>query len=121
MEYNLKHYAYIGDCVWELFIRELVIKKTQRQDIMHKLSTKYVCASFQANILDKISDNLNGDELEIQKRGRNLKITINKRNNPQLHALATSFEVLIGYLYLNNKQRLSEIFEIIKSHLDELL
>lgn len=121
MEYNLKHYAYIGDCVWELFIRELVIKKTQKQDVMHKLSTKYVCASFQADILSAISDNLKSDELEVQKRGRNLKITINKKSNPKIHTLATSFETLIGYLYLNDKQRLSEILELIKTHLDELL
>ncbi len=121
MNYNLKHYAYIGDCVWELFIRELVIKKTQKQDVMHKLSTKYVCASFQADILNLILEKLNDDELEIQKRGRNLKITINKRNNPQIHALATSFEVLIGYLYLNNKQRLNEVLDLIKIHLVELL
>ena len=121
MNYNLKHFAYIGDCIWELFIRELVIQKTQKQDVMHKLSTKYVNAKAQADILELIIDKLNEEELEIQKRGRNLKITINKKNNPKIHSLATSFEVLIGYFYLNNKQRLEEIFEIIKPHLEELI
>ena len=51
MQYNLKHYSYIGDCVWELFIRELVIKKTQNQEFMHKLSTSFVNAQAQADIL----------------------------------------------------------------------
>lgn len=88
---------------------------------MHKLSTKYVNAKAQADILELIIDKLNEEELEIQKRGRNLKITINKKNNPKIHSLATSFEVLIGYFYLNNKQRLEEIFEIIKPHLEELI
>ncbi len=120
MNYNLKHYAYIGDCVFELFIRKLVIQKTQIQQKMHLLTTKYVCASAQANILNKISNALTVDELEIQRRGRNLKITINKKNNPQIHALATSFEVLIGYLYLNDKKRLDEILELVKNNLDEL-
>ena len=120
MEYNLKHYAYIGDAVWEIFIRELVIKKTPKQDVMHKLSTKYVCANMQAEIMDKIFSYLKDDEIEIQKRGRNLKITINKRNNPAIHSLATSFETLIGYWYLNDKNRLSEIFGIIEDLLDEL-
>ena len=114
MQYNLKHYAYIGDCVFELFIRELVIKKTQKQDLMHKLSTKFVNAQSQANILEKILDKLTEEELEIQKRGRNLKITINKKSNPKIHALATSFEVLIGYWHINDKLRLNEIFELIK-------
>lgn len=121
MDYNLKHCAYLGDCVWELFIRELVIKKTQKQETMHKLGVKYVCASFQAEILEKIIENLSDDELEIQKRGRNLKITINKKNNPALHALATSFEVLIGYLYLHDKKRLDEILKLIEPHLADLV
>ena len=120
MEYNLKHYAYIGDCVWELFIRELVIKKTQKQQTMHKLSVKYVCASFQAQAIEFILDKLNEEEKELQKRARNLKITINKKNNPQMHALATSFEVLIGYFYLNNEKRLNEIKQILKPMLVEL-
>ena len=120
MKYNLKHYAYIGDAVWEIFIRKLVINKTDKQELMHKLSTKYVCATKQAEILNGILDCLNSDEIDIQKRGRNLKITINKKNNPALHALATSFEVLIGYLYLNNSERLDEILNIILNSLDEL-
>ena len=120
MDYNLKHFAYIGDCVWELFIREIVITKTQKQELMHKLSTKYVNAQAQADILEKIIDNLSDDELEIQKRGRNLKISINKKNNPKIHALATSFEVLIGYWYLNNKKRLEEILAQIKDNLEDL-
>ena len=118
MNYNLKHYAYIGDCVFELFIREIVITKTQKQDLMHKFSTKYVNAKAQANILESIFEMLSEEELEIQKRGRNLKMTINKKSNPKIHALATSFEVLIGYWYLNDKNRLNEIFEIIKNSID---
>ena len=117
MNYNLKHYAYIGDCVFELFIRKNIIKKTQKQDLMHKLSTKFVNAQAQADILENIIDFLSPEELEIQKRGRNLKITINKKSNPKIHALATSFEVLIGYWYLNDKQRLEEIFNIIQKNI----
>lgn len=118
MSYNLKHYAYIGDCVYELFIRKLVIKKTQNQSIMHKLTTSFVNAQAQADILEKIYNNLKDDEIEIQKRGRNLKISINKKSNPKIHTLATSFEVLIGYLYLENRERLEEIFKIIKKEIE---
>lgn len=117
MNYNLKHYAYIGDCIFELFIREIVITKTQKQDLMHKMSTKFVNAQAQADILEYIIEDLNEEELEIQKRGRNLKISINKKSNPKIHALATSFEVLIGYWYLNDKKRLQEILEKIKQKL----
>lgn len=118
MEYNLKHFAYLGDAVYELFIRELTVQKTQSQKKMHELTTKYVCANFQAEIISALFDKLSDDELEIQKRGRNLKITINKKNNPKIHALATSFEVLIGYLYINNKVRLDEIFTLVADYID---
>ena len=118
MNYNLKHYAYIGDCVFELFIREIIIKKTQKQDLMHKMATKYVNAQDQADILELIIDKLNEKELDIQKRGRNLKISINKKSNPKIHALATSFEVLIGYWYLNDKERLNEILKIIQPNIN---
>ena len=121
MKYNLKHFAYIGDCVWELFIRELVIQKTQKQDIMHKISTKFVNAQAQADILEIILDKLTDDELDIQKRARNLKVTINKKSNPKIHTLATTFEALIGSLYLEKKERLNEILEIIKLNLKDLV
>ena len=121
MKYNLKHFAYIGDAVWELFIRKLVIKKTSLQNKMHQLTTKYVNAQAQADILELITEKLSNKESEIQKRGRNLKISINKKSNPKIHALATSFEVLICYLYLNNKERLKEILELIKPNLKDLI
>ena len=117
MEYDLKHCAYMGDVVWEMFIREFVITKTTSQKLMHKMTTNYVNAQAQANFLEKIIQFLTPEELEIQKRARNLKITINKRNNPKIHALATSFEGLIGYWYLYDKSRLDEILEILKKEL----
>ena len=118
MQYNLKHYAYIGDAVWELFIRKKAILKTQIQSKMHKFSTKYVCADFQAEMINKIHGTLNEEEKEIQRRARNLKITINKRSNPKIHVLATSFEVLIGYFYLNDKERLNKILEILEKEIN---
>jgi len=117
MNYNLKHYSYIGDCVWELFIRENVINKVQNLKDMHSLTTKYVRAEFQADLIIKLLEKLTPNELDIQHRARNLKMTINKKSNPKIHSLATSFEALIGYLYLENKQRLFEIFEIIKTEI----
>lgn len=95
-----------------------MINKTQKQDMMHKMSTKYVNAQAQADFLEKIIEKLTEEELEIQKRGRNLKITINKKSNPKIHSLATSFEVLIGYWYLNNKTRLQEILDEIKKAIE---
>ena len=118
MEYNLKQYAHIGDAVWELFIREQVISVAQNQQTMHKMTTSFVNAKFQADLITSLEEYLKDDEKDLARRGRNLTITINKRSNPAIHRLATSFEVLIGYWYLNDKNRLNEIYEIIKKQLN---
>ena len=121
MNYNLKHYSYIGDCVWELFVRKHVINKVQNLKDMHKMTTKFVRAEFQADLIVKILDKLKEDELDIQHRSRNLKMTINKKSNPKIHSLATSFEGLIGYLYLENRQRLIEVFDLIEEEIKEMV
>lgn len=118
MEYNLKHYAHIGDAVWELFVREFVIEKTTNQKQMHNLTTKFVNAGFQAEMMKKLEPFLREEEVEIARRARNLPLTINKKSNPQIHCSATSFETIIGYFYLNNKVRLSEILKILKKELE---
>ncbi len=112
IEYNLKHYAHIGDAVWDLFIREIAITKANTQKALHIETVKYVNAEFQASLLDKLP--LTEIELELTKRGRNLSLTPQKRNNPVIHHKATAFEVLIGYNYLNDKKRLEELFEFIR-------
>lgn len=117
--YNIKQCAYIGDAVWELFIRECCVKKIYTQKAMHNFSVKYANANFQAHLLNEIMQFLTDEEKEIVRRGRNLKISINKKNNPQIHSLATAFEVLTGHFYLNDKVRLFEFFEIIKKYLND--
>ena len=110
--YNLKHFAHIGDAVWELFIREHIIKLANTQKKLHELTVKYVNAEFQARTLNLLE--LNDKEKELVKRGRNLPLSIGKKNNQQIHHLATAFEVLIGHHYLEDKTRLNQLFEIIK-------
>ena len=113
-EYNLKKYAHIGDAVWELFIREYVIQKFSVQKAIHNNTVKYVNADFQSALIEILEPYLTDNEKELLKRGRNLSLTVAKKHNPQIHRLATAFEVLIGYFYLNDKKRLNKIFEIIK-------
>ena len=88
---------------------------------MHRLTTDFVNAASQANFLALIEEKLTETEKEIQKRGRNLKISINKKNNPKIHSLATSFEVLIGYWYLNDKNRLEEMLKFLNLQIENQL
>lgn len=110
-ELNLRNYAYIGDAVWELFIREHTILQTQNAKILHKITTDKVKASFQAGLLQQIEENLTEQEQELARRGRNLPIPVARRSNQHEYRQATAFEVLIGWWYLNDKQRLNDFFD----------
>ncbi len=105
-------WAYIGDAVYELYIRNYLIETTNlKPNKLHREATKFVKASSQAQILDKLKDFLNEEELEIIRRGRNTQNHhLPKNANPTDYMYSTAFEGLIGYLYLTKQEtRLNEI------------
>lgn len=108
--------AYVGDAVYELFVRHLLISKRNISvNRLHKESIKYVKAKAQREILFIIKDNLTEEEWNTVKRGRNAKsATMPKNANINDYKYATGFETLIGLLYLLKRyDRLTEIFEMI--------
>ena len=111
----LKNYAHIGDAVWEVFVRDYVIQKTSNSKLLHKMTTDRVNATFQKEMLEFISDILTDEEQELARRGRNLPIPIGRKSIQHDYRLATAFEVLIGYWYLNDKERLATIEEKIQT------
>ena len=110
-EFALKNYAHIGDAVWEVFVRDYVIRKTSNSKQLHKLTTDRVNATFQMNMLDFIQEYLTEEENELVRRGRNLPIPIGRKNIQHDYRLATAFEVLIGYWYTHDKDRLSFFYK----------
>ncbi len=105
-------WAYIGDNVYELFIRTYLINTTNlKPHKLHIEAIKYVKASAQANILKNIYEDLTEEEKEIVRRGRNAENHhVPKNSNVQEYMYATAFEALIGYLYLTKQnKRLKEI------------
>lgn len=114
MEENLalRNYAHIGDAVWEVFVREYVIQKTSNSKLLHKMTTDRVNATFQKDMLELILPKLTEEEHEIARRARNLPIPIGRRSIQHDYRLATAFEVLIGYWYLNQKERLDFFYQI---------
>jgi ribonuclease-3 family protein len=108
-------WAYVGDSVYEMFIRtNLVNHSNAKPHKLHIESIKYVKAKAQGNILDKIYDSLTDEEKEIVRRGRNTENHHTAKNsNVAEYAKATSFEALIGYLYLiKEDERLKQILEL---------
>lgn len=112
LQYNGLTLAYIGDAVYELYIREYLLNnKLTKVNDLHNMAIKYTAAVDQAKAIDYLMDFLSEDEIDIYKRGRNSGGT-HKPKNASLsdYRKATGFEAIIGYLYLiKNTDRLNEI------------
>lgn len=108
-------WAYVGDSVYELFIRTQLINRTnQKPHQLHIASINYVKAEAQAQILKKIENNLTKEEQDIVRRGRNTKNHhLPKHAEIEEYRYSTAFEALIGYLYLTKQEkRLKEILNM---------
>lgn len=105
-------WAYIGDCVYELYIRTNLVNKTNlKPHNLHVEAIKYVKAKAQAELLEKLMDDLTEEEQDIVRRTRNTQNHhLPKNSNVTEYMYATAFEGLIGYLYLTKQEkRLKEI------------
>lgn len=116
---NVITLAYLGDSVYEVYIREYLISKGIVYVVdLQKEAIKYVSAKSQAKILDYLVNNnyLSEEEVNIVKRGRNYKRDSHPKNTDIItYKKSTGFECLVGYLYLSkNINRLDEIMNIIK-------
>ena len=108
-------WAYMGDAVYEQFIREYIIQQgAAKNGAYHRKSVKYVSAESQVKILKKLEDYLSEEEKSIVKRGRNSHPHSHAKNADIVdYKWATGFEALIGYLYLTEqKERLYELLNI---------
>ena len=113
-EMNLRNYAYIGDAVWELFVREKTVKMTDNARNLHKITTDKVKASFQAELLHKMEPDFTEEEQEIARRARNLPIPVGRRSNQTEYRQATAFEAIIGWWYYYDKEKLEKFFSTVK-------
>ena len=116
-EINSLVLAYLGDTIYEDYVREFLIKSgIANVNDLQTASIKYSSAKAQSEIVKKlITDNFfNEDELEIFRRARNHKSNSHPRNcDIVTYKYATGFEAIIGYLKLGNK--IDRINEIMKS------
>ena len=114
-------WAYVGDCVFELYIRTKLVDTTNlKPHNLHIKAISYVKAKSQADMLNNIHDVLTEEEKDIVRRGRNAENHhLPKNANVQEYMYSTAFEALIGYLYLCKKvKRVKEIIEIALKTLD---
>ena len=102
---NVLQLAYIGDAVWELFVRNHLIRRGLNVHHMHSECIRMVNARAQAAFIDLLSEDLTPDEKDLVRRGRNAHAhhPVPKNQNPEDYAMATAFETLIGYLSITGK------------------
>ena len=94
--------AYIGDGVYELIIRTILVKKGNCPvNRLHKKASRLVKAGAQSAIMEVIEEKLTPEELSVYRRGRNAHSpTMAKHATMADYRRATGFEALMGYLYL---------------------
>ena len=106
VQMNPLQLAYLGDSVWELFVRYRLIIRKYNVHHLHKHCVELVNAGSQARILKAILPLLTEEENEIVKRGRNAhpKHAAPRNQDPADYAYSTGFEALIGFLYLTGRE-----------------
>lgn len=110
--------AYIGDGIYELVVRSVMVARTNtRAGLLHRQTSQYVKAEAQSKMMDVLLPVLTEEEESVYRRGRNAKSpTMAKNASVSDYRRATGFEALMGYLYLTD--RMERIVELTKLALD---
>ena len=119
-EYSPLTLAYIGDCIYDLVIKSLVINAGNKQvNKLHQETSRLVQASAQSLMMRTMQEHLTEEEHAVYKRGRNAK-SVSPAKNQSItdYRRATGFEALLGYLYL--KKDYKRLLDLVKIGLDSL-
>ena len=111
--------AYIGDSIFDLIIRTIVVGKgNTKASQLHKRTSQVVKASAQSQMVEKLLPLMTPEEETIYKRGRNAKSpTMAKNATMAEYRRATGVEALMGFLYLDNQ--FERIVELIQTAMNE--
>ena len=101
--------AYIGDAVYELFVRGMFLLPPKRIQVFHQQVVNQVRAEQQAQQVQRLLPLLSEAEQDLLRRGRNASSRGPRRVDSQIYQQSTGFEALIGYLYLSDPARLMEL------------
>ena len=112
--------AYMGDCVYDLIIKSMVVSRGNKQvHRLHEETSSYVQASAQSRMMRAMQPHLTEEEHAIYRRGRNTRsVSAAKNQTITDYRRATGFEALVGYLFL--KKRYARLMQMVKIGLDSL-
>ena len=105
--------AYIGDAIYDVIIRTVVVEKGNKSNgQLHKDTIALVNAGTQARIIEALEEELTEEERDVFKRGRNAKPQSSAKNASLAdYKKATGFEALMGYLYLKGQRE--RLFDLV--------
>lgn len=104
--------AYIGDVVFSMYVRLRLLPISGQVRIIHALGSKMVSAVCQCQAMQVIEPSLTDEEQAVFRRGRNAKSTVPKSASVHEYRMATAFEALVGWLFLQEQEaRLEEILD----------
>ena len=115
--------AYVGDAVWELFVRSRLVAERgadSRVNELHGLAKRAVNAESQSSMVHPLMEYLDDDERDVVRRGRNVRPGhVPRTSGPADYRYATGFEALLGFLYLTGRtERLGEVLAVAKRLVD---
>ena len=104
--------AYLGDTVYDLYVRSHLVVTGGRVGKMHRQAIRLVCAHAQAEALSRIQDELTEEEANVVRRARNVHQSPPKNADPAEYQKATGLEALIGFLYATGRhERMQQLLE----------
>ena len=118
--YNVLVFAFLGDAVWTLYVRDFLASNSKcKSGVLHSKTSEFVRASFQAKLIEMLMATLTEEETRIVNTARNTHTkNIAKNSNIDEYKKATSFESLLGYLYITKQnERLTELLTICKNEI----
>ena len=105
--------AYLGDALYDLYVREHLIAKGGRVRAMHREAISLVCAHAQSQALARVQDRLTEAEADVVRRARNAKQSPPRSADPADYHRATALEAMVGYLYVTGQQeRMNEVLRL---------
>jgi len=115
--------AYLGDAVWELYVRsQLVVERgmDSRVNELHDLAKRAVNAESQSAMVHALMEYLDDEERDVVRRGRNVRPGhVPRTSGPADYRHATGFEALLGFLHLTGRtQRLGEVLAVARRLVD---
>ena len=116
---NALSLAYLGDSVFTLMVRKCLIEVYNiKPNGLNKKANAVVCARAQAEIMKELKETLTEDETDVVMRARNSHTNNKAKNSTQEeYSLATQFEALVGYWFLNKEEnKLNNMFETYVKH-----